>query len=194
MTEVLTKDMTANPAPIGLLGFGMTTVMLNLHNAGFFGLNTMILGLGIFYGGLAQLIAGLMEWKKGNTFACTAFVSYGAFWLSLVGLIVMSKTPMGIDGPNGTAMSFFLAMWGVLTLFLFVGTFKLNRALQVVFGTLVLLFFLLAYGEATGDKTLSSFTGYEGIFCGASAIYTAMAQVLNDVFGKVVLPIGPMIS
>ena len=78
------KDTTANPAPLGLLGFGMTTVLLNLHNAGFFELNGMILAMGICYGGLAQVIAGIMEWKKGNTFAATAFISYGFFWLSLV--------------------------------------------------------------------------------------------------------------
>ena len=78
------KDKTGNPAPLGLLGFGMTTVLLNLHNAGFFGLGSMILAMGIFYGGLAQIIAGIMEWKKGNTFATTAFCSYGFFWLTLV--------------------------------------------------------------------------------------------------------------
>ena len=83
------KDTTANPAPLGLLGFGMTTVLLNLHNAGFYELNTMILAMGMCYGGLAQIIAGIMEWKKGNTFATTAFISYGFFWLSLVALIVL---------------------------------------------------------------------------------------------------------
>src|SRR3954470_23018998 len=85
------KDTTANPAPLGLLGFGMTTVLLNLHNAGFFEISGMILAMGIFYGGIAQIIAGIMEWRKGNTFATTAFTSYGLFWLTLVALIVMPK-------------------------------------------------------------------------------------------------------
>ena len=89
------KDTTANPAPLGLLGFGMTTVLLNLHNAGFFELNSMILAMGICYGGLAQVIAGSMEWKKGNTFAATAFISYGLFWLSLVTLIILPKSGLG---------------------------------------------------------------------------------------------------
>src|SRR5512141_1141593 len=88
---VIRKDTTANPAPLGLLGFGMTTVLLNIHNAGFFGLGSMILGMGAFYGGIAQIIAGVMEWKKGNTFGTTAFTSYGLFWLSLVTMIVMPK-------------------------------------------------------------------------------------------------------
>src|ERR1035441_9192015 len=80
------KDTTANPAPLGLLGFGMTTVLLNLHNAGFLELNSMILAMGICYGGIAQVLAGIMEWKKNNTFGTTAFISYGFFWLSLVTL------------------------------------------------------------------------------------------------------------
>src|SRR5437764_8092151 len=93
MNESITqiKDMTANPAPLWLLGFGMTTVLLNLHNAGFYELNSMILAMGICYGGIAQVIAGLMEWKKGNTFAATAFISYGFFWLSLVVMILLPK-------------------------------------------------------------------------------------------------------
>src|SRR3954468_5775944 len=106
MNESLTqiKDETGNPAPLGLLGFGMTTVLLNLHNAGFYELNTMILAMGIFYGGIAQIIAGIMEWKKGNTFATTAFTSYGLFWLSLVGLIVMTKFGWG-TASNDKAMA-----------------------------------------------------------------------------------------
>ena len=137
------KDTTANPAPLGLLGFGMTTVLLNLHNAGFFELNSMILAMGICYGGLAQVIAGSMEWKKGNTFAATAFISYGLFWLSLVALIILPKAGLGAASDE-TAMAAYLAMWGIFTAVMFVGTFRLNVALQVVFGTLAVLFFLLA--------------------------------------------------
>src|SRR5476651_444815 len=85
------KDTTANPAPLGLFAFGMTTVLLNLHNAGFYPMNSMILAMGIFYGGLAQVIAGYIEAKKNNTFGLTAFTSYGFFWLSLVALILIPK-------------------------------------------------------------------------------------------------------
>src|SRR5262245_48898894 len=91
------KDTTANPAPLGLLGFGMTTVLLNLHGAGFYELNSMILAMGICYGGAAQIVAGIMEWRKGNTFATTAFLSYGLFWFSLVALIYPPEVRMG-DG------------------------------------------------------------------------------------------------
>ena len=192
MNEPITqiKDTTGNPAPLGLLGFGMTTVLLNLHNAGFYELNSMILAMGICYGGAAQIIAGIMEWKKGNTFATTAFVSYGLFWLSLVALILLPK--LGWASPsNDTAMAAYLAMWGLFTGVMFIGTLRLNRALQIVFATLTILFFLLAIGDFTAaGPGFKHFTGYEGIFCGFSAIYAGLAQVLNELFGKVVLPLG----
>ncbi|MDR3423507.1 MAG: acetate uptake transporter [Alphaproteobacteria bacterium] len=186
------KDMTANPAPLGLLGFGMTTVLLNFHNAGFYPLDSMILAMGIFYGGLAQLIAGIMEWKKGNTFGTTAFASYGVFWLTLVGLIILPKTSLGFAGPDKQTMGIFLALWGVFTLAMFVGTLRLNKALQVVFGSLVVLFFLLAIGDGFNAQSVTTIAGYEGILCGASALYAAMAQVLNEVYGATVLPLGPV--
>src|SRR6266403_4851522 len=184
------RDITGNPAPLGLLGFGMTTVLLNLHNAGFYELNAMILAMGICYGGIAQVIAGMMEWRKGNTFATTAFISYRLFWLSLVALIVLTKLGWGAAS-NDTAMAVYLAMWGLFTAVMFIGTLRLNVALQVVFGSLTILFILLAIGDYIGaGPDFRHFTGYEGIFCGFSAIYAGLAQVLNEVFGKVVLPLG----
>ena len=194
MNEPITqiKDTTGNPAPLGLLGFGMTTVLLNLHNAGFYELNSMILAMGICYGGAAQIIAGIMEWRKGNTFAATAFLSYGLFWLSLVTLIILAKLGWGAPA-NDTAMAAYLTMWGLFTAVMFVGTLRLNRALQIVFATLTVLFFLLAIGDFTGASAgFKHVTGYEGILCGFSAIYAGLAQVLNELFGKIVLPLGPM--
>lgn len=189
VTEV--KDKTSNPAPLGLMGFGMTTVLLNLHNAGLFGLGSMILAMGIFYGGLAQIIAGIMEWKKGNTFGTTAFTSYGLFWLTLVWLIVAPK--LGIaDATTNDAMAAYLFMWGLFTFVMFIGTLRLNRALQVVFLSLAILFWLLAIKDASGNAAIGKIAGYEGIFCGFSAIYAGLAQVLNECYGKVVLPLGPV--
>ena len=187
------KDTTSNPAALGLIAFGMTTVLLNLHNAGIFTLGTMILAMGIFYGGIAQVIAGIMEWKKGNTFGTTAFTSYGLFWLSFVGLLVMPL--MGIEMPNETgAIVAYLIMWGLFTGLMYIGTLKINRALQVIFFSLTVLFFLLAIGDATGSAVIKTIAGWEGIFCGASAIYTGIAQVWNDVYGRIVLPIGPVVK
>jgi succinate-acetate transporter protein len=189
-TTIQIKDFTANPAPLGLMGFGMTTVLLNLANAGCFELNSMILAMGICYGGLAQVIAGIMEWKKNNTFAATAFISYGFFWLSLVTLVLMSKLNV-IAPPDGSAMAAYLALWGLFTGGMFVGTFRLSRALQVIFGSLTLLFFLLAYHDFAGaGPGFEHATGLEGIFCGLSAIYAGLAQILNELYGRTVLPLG----
>lgn len=182
---------TANPAPLGLCAFGMTTVLLNIHNAGFFELNAMILAMGIFYGGLAQVIAGVIEAKKNNTFGLTAFTSYGFFWLSLVGLMVMPKLGWA-PAASEQAMIAYLSVWGIFTFLLFFGTLKLNRALQFVFASLTVLFFLLVAGDVTGNPTIKHLAGYEGIICGASAIYTGIANLLNEMYGRVVLPIGPV--
>lgn len=184
-------DKTANPAPLGLAAFGMTTVLLNLHNAGLFNLGTMILGMGIFYGGIAQVIAGIMEWKKGNTFGMIAFTSFGMFWLSLVALLVMPAKELGAKNDNSAMIAYFI-MWGIFTLCLFFGTLKLNRALQFIFASLAVLFFLLAIRDITGNTVIATITGIEGIICGLSAIYTAIALVLNEVYGRMILPIGPV--
>jgi uncharacterized protein len=190
-TTLEIRDTTANPAPLGLFGFGMTTILLNFHNAGFFELNSMILAMGIFYGGICQVIAGIMEWKKKNTFGMVAFTSYGAFWLTLVALLVMPKLGW-TDKTSNAGMVWYLIIWGLFTGLLFIGTLKLNGALQFVFGSLIILFFLLAAGYATGNTALKHFTGFEGIVCGASAVYAAIAQVLNEVYGKTVLPLWPV--
>ncbi len=189
-STVQVRDTTANPAPLGLLAFGMTTVLLNLHNAGFYDLGSTVLAMGIFYGGIAQVIAGVMEWRKNNTFGTTAFLSYGLFWLTLVGVIVMPKLGWGA-APTGAAMPAYLAIWGLFTAVMFIATLRLSRALQVVFGTLTILFFLLAWGDATAaGPGFTHFTGYEGILCGLSAMYTGLAQVLNEVFGRTILGLG----
>jgi hypothetical protein len=171
------------------MGFGMTTVLLNIHNAGFFPISAMILGMGLFYGGFAQVIAGILEYRRGNTFAMTAFTSYGIFWLTLVFILAAPKWGWA-DKTDVSFMGWFLFLWGVFTLFMFVGTLKGNRALQFVFGSLVVLFWLLAIRDWTGSETIGKIAGWEGIVCGSSAIYLAMAEVLNEKFGRAVLPIG----
>ena len=186
---VSVKDNSANPAPLGLFGFGITTVLLNLHNAGIYEMNSMILAMGIFYGGLAQVIAGIFESKKNNTFGMTAFISYGFFWLTLVALIIMPKLGW-MTATSGAGMIAYFIMWGIFTFLLFIGTLKISRALQFIFATLTILFFLLAAGDATGNASLKIFTGYEGIVCGLSAIYTGAAALLNEVYGKSILPVG----
>jgi len=183
------KEILANPAPLGLMGFGMTTVLLNFHNAGFFALGSMILAMGLCYGGMAQIIAGILEYRKGNTFGVTAFTSYGLFWISLVALLIIPKFISGFEGPGDTAMGSYLFMWGLFTFLMFISTLKHPKALQFVFISLAILFWLLALGHFA-DPAFTTIAGYVGIICGFSAIYLAMAQVMNETFGKTILPIG----
>lgn len=186
-----THPILANPGPLGLMGFGMTTILLNLHNAGFFPMSWVILSMGIFYGGMAQIIAGILEYKKGNTFGVVAFTSYGFFWLTLVGIVIFPASGIIPSDPSdGQFLAVFLLLWGIFTLFMFFGTLSGNRVLQFVFASLTVLFFLLAWGNFTANAALLQFAGFEGIICGASAIYLAMAEVLNEQAGRTVLPIG----
>ncbi len=183
------NDKLANPAPLGLMGFGMTTVLLNLHNAGLIDASSMgmIFSMGIFYGGMAQIFAGMWEMKRGNTFGATAFSSFGLFWISLVALKVFPVLGW-VEEPSGSVMAVYLAMWGIFTALMTISTFKANRAPQVVFITLTILFFLLAIGDALANDIIKTVAGYEGIFCGLSAMYLATADVVNETYGKTVFP------
>jgi succinate-acetate transporter protein len=184
------SEKLANPAPLGLLGFGLTTVLLNMHNAGFFPLDSMILAMGIAYGGLAQVIVGIMEYKNKNTFGMVAFTSYGLFWWSLVILLLLPNNLVGVNAATAGSMAAYFFMWGVFTFAMFFGTLKTNRGLQFIFLSLTILFFLLTARELTGNSVIAQITGYEGIVCGLSAVYLALAEVLNEVQGRTILPIG----
>jgi succinate-acetate transporter protein len=151
--------------------------------------------MGLAYGGLAQVIAGAMEFKKGNTFGTLAFSSYGLFWWSLVILLLLPNFTLlspAVTAPSNTAMAAYFFMWGMFTLLMFFGTLKANRAVQFVFGSLIVLFFLLTTVRLTGNANLLLITGIEGIICGASAIYTGIAEVLNEVHDRTVLPLCPL--
>ncbi len=186
-------DSNANPAPLGLLCFALTTILLSAHNAGFFGLDAMILAMAVFYGGIAQVFAGVFEWRKNNTFATTAFISYGFFWLTLAGIIVFPKLGLA-ERPSEVAMGSYLAIWGLMSFVMFIGTFRLNKALQVAFFLLVVAFALLAAGDFTGNKSSTKIAGFEGMVLGFSAMYTGLAQILNELYGRVVWPLGPVVK
>ncbi|AGN25460.1 hypothetical protein MMINT_00440 [Candidatus Methanomassiliicoccus intestinalis Issoire-Mx1] len=174
----------ANPAPLGLLGFGMTTVLLSFHNLGMFPMDMTILALGVFYGGLAQLIAGVMEYKNENTFGATAFTSYGFFWMAFV-LVVLN--PFG--EADTTAGGMFFLLWGILTLFLFIGTLRSDMSMKIIFGTLTALFFIIAAGNFTGSEIIPIMSGALGIICGGSAMYRAFGEVINEQYQREVLPL-----
>lgn len=200
------SEKTANPAPLGLLGFGMTTVLAQfVHNVRLGSVDGMILGMALAYGGLAQVIAGIMEYKKGNTFGTVAFTSYGLFWWSyaFLNLLPQSYFFWGYGLPSSESLAAYFCMWGLFTLMMFFGTLKKNRAIQFVFVSLAILFFLLASRDglvtlqviAKNDTNWNLFTqiiGIEGIICGLSAFYLALAEVLNEEHGKTVLPICPV--
>jgi succinate-acetate transporter protein len=187
--EMRISDTTANPGALGLLAFGMTTVILNLHNAGLFGMGSVVFATGIFYGGIAQIIAGIMEWKKNNTFGMVAFISYGSFWIVLVFMILMPTLGWS-DALPAQALAAYLALWGLFSLVMFVITFRLSRALQVVFGLLVLLFLLLVVGISLGSAVIVQIAGVEGVICGLSAMYTGLGEVMNEVYKENVVRLG----
>ncbi len=184
------KDITAGAGALGLLGYGMPGVLLGLANAGIIQAGSMILAMAIFMGGFAMFTAGLMEWKKGNTYGMAAYSSYGLFWFSFAALLLMPVLGLAKDTGGAGAMAAYLALWGLFTLILFIGSLKMSRALQFVLGTLALVFFLEAAGAATGTGMFTIVAGYIGIISGLAAIYTALAPVLNDIYGKNVAPLG----
>lgn len=178
----------ANAGPIGLLGFGMTTILLCLHYAGFYELGSVTLATGIFCGGFAQAIAGILEFRKGNTFAHVCFTFYGFFWLALVFTILLPSMNVGVVPASAGLMGCFLTLFAVFSFFMFIGTLKAGRTLQFVFLTLVALFAVLALANFTGNASLVLAGGYIGIVCGASAVYLACAQVLAEMYGYNILP------
>ncbi len=181
------QSAIANPSPLGLLGFGMTTVLLNLHNANIISLSIVIVSMGFALGGSAQIIAGIMEYFKNNTFGATAFTAYGFFWLSLI--VIWTNPTSNIAAADEKSMGFYLLLWGIFTAFMFVGTLKHNRTTQFVFLSLAVLFFMLSLGDFTGNHMIKNAAGWVSIICGASAIYNGMAQLVNNEFGRNILPL-----
>jgi len=190
MSIVEIKDITAGAGALGLLGYGMPGVLLGLANAGIIQAGSMILAMAIFMGGFAMFTAGLMEWKKGNTYGMAAYSSYGLFWFSFAALLLLPALGLVKDTGGAGAMAAYLALWGLFTLILFIGSLKMSRALQFVLGTLALVFFLEAAGAATGTVMFTIVAGYVGVISGLAAIYTALAPVLNNIYGKTVAPLG----
>jgi len=206
----------ADPAPLGLAGFALTTMCLSAINAGWIGAinEPVVLGLAVAYGGTAQLLAGMWAFRKGNTFAATAFSSYGAFWLSLW-LIVQFFAPMVVAstakalGPGATTaqiavatsdhlntiLGLYLFMWGIFTAYMFIASLAGARQIQVVFLLLTLTFFALALGRWNGGTTVADNTwthvgGFLGILTACAAFYASFADVVNATFKRTVLPTG----
>jgi uncharacterized protein len=195
---------TANPAPLGLCGFALTTFVLSSVNAGFIipqGVGaTIVIGLALFYGGVAQLLAGMWEFRAGNTFGATAFSSYGAFWLSFAailipgtGVLASFTTKSGTLMPVfGTAVGLYLLGWTIFTGLMFLGTLRSNVALIAVFGLLFLTFLFLAIGNLGGSNGVVAIGGWLGILTALVAWYTALAGILASGRNAFTLPVWPM--
>jgi len=177
----------ANPAPLGLIGFAATTWLLSMINAGWFDSEALplVLAMAIAFGGGAQMLAGILSYVRGNTFATVAFLSYGAFWLSFAAYV-----RSGSSAPP-TFVGWYLFVWGVFTFYMWIASFRHNTALQLVFLTLWITFFLLAIGDWFGLGTAHVLGGYMGLLCAILAAYLSAAEVINGDYGRTVLPIGP---
>jgi succinate-acetate transporter protein len=183
---------TANPAPLGLIGFGLTTVLLSSINAGLVPLagEPVVIPLAMAFGGTAQIIAGIMEFRTGNVFGATAFTSYGAFWWWFALLILLGGNKLLDLSGAGPAIGLCLLLWGVFTFGLWISTFRLSRLLFLIFLTLWIAFFLLGAGAYLPSPMLHTAGGWVGLLCGAMAMYGSFALVTNTTYGREVVPTG----
>lgn len=188
-TVTTIKDTSGSAGPLGLSAFGFCTILLSLTNAGVIGFDATVLSMGLFYGGLTQIIVGLLEGKKGNTFGLVAFTSYGIFWVAFVSMNTLPAVGV-MAAPSPAGINAFLILWCLFTVILFIATLKLPKILQILFGALILLFVLLITGSLTGNSSITTFAGWEGVIVGCLSLYASTAFLLNEIYGKTVLPIG----
>jgi succinate-acetate transporter protein len=183
----------ANPAPLGLAGFALTTFVLSMVNSGLVSdtAEPVVFGLALAYGGIAQLLAGMWEFKTGNTFGATAFASYGAFWISFWALVTFFVKDIPKD-EVGAAVGLFLWSWGIFTAYMFVASLRTSVAVAIVFFLLTLTYIILGIGNAGGHTGIVKLGGWVGIATALAAWYASFAQVLNSTFGRTVAPIGPL--
>ncbi|MEO8456007.1 MAG: acetate uptake transporter [Sphingomicrobium sp.] len=182
----------ANPAALGLVAFGLTTVLLSLVNAGVLppGGEPVVIPLALAFGGLMQIFAGAFEFRLGNTFGMTAFFSYGAFWWWFAFLLLFAHNNWIDISAAGPTIGVALLLWGVLTLYLWISTFRLPRILFLIFLTLWVTFALLGVGAISANSQLTHLGGWLGIVCGTLAIYGSFGIVTNATFGRTVVPLG----
>ncbi|HVI98512.1 MAG TPA: acetate uptake transporter [Sphingomonas sp.] len=193
MADVMEEGaLEANPAALGLVGFGLTTVLLSLVNAGLLpaGGEPVVIPLALSFGGLIQIIAGIFEFRLRNTFGMTAFLSYGAFWWWFALLLLFAGNGVIDLSAAGPTVGVALLLWGVFTLYMWIGTFRLPKILFLIFLTLWVTFLLLGLGAAMGTEGLTRAGGMLGILCGALAMYGSFGTVTNATFGRAVIPMG----
>jgi len=176
--------------PLGLLGYGMSTVLLSLANAGVYPLATMVLAMAVLFGGLAQTLVALMAFRRGDTFGVTAFGGYSFLWLTFAFLLIGQAHGWWPVENSSTAIGWYLFLWSLFTLGLLIGSLVAPRVLSLVLALTFVLLLLLAIANWAGSSGLTKLGGWEGVVTGASAIYLAFAFMLNEMFGRTVLPVG----
>jgi uncharacterized protein len=183
----------ADPGPLGLAAFALTTFVLSMFNAGLVSSagEPVVLGLALFYGGIAQLLAGMWEFRTGNTFGAVAFCSYAAFWLSVWALnhFYAAEIP---KAHVGDAVGLFLIAWGIFTAYMLVASLRTSAMLVLAFALLTITFFLLGIGNSSASSSLVKAGGWFGLATAAVAWYGSFAAVANSTFGRVLLPVGPL--
>jgi succinate-acetate transporter protein len=192
-SEAPALPATANPAPLGLAAFALTTFVLSMFNSGLVnsGGEPIVLGLALAYGGVAQLLAGMWEFRTGNTFGATAFTSYGAFWLSYWAFVqFFAKSVPAADA--GHAVGLYLIAWGIFTAYMFVASLRTTGAIAVVFALLAITFIVLGIGNAGAHTGIVKVGGYVGLATAIAAWYASFAEVTNATFGRVVMPVRPL--
>jgi succinate-acetate transporter protein len=182
----------ADPGPLGLAGFALTTFVLSMFNTGLVSKagEPVVLGVALAYGGIAQFAAGMWEFRTGNTFGAVAFTSFGAFWVSFWALITFFAADIPAEHA-GAAVGLFLISWGIFTLYMFVASLRTTAAVALVFLLLTITFFLLGIGESGGHEGMVEIGGWAGLLTAAAAWYASFAAVINSTFGRTVLPVMP---
>lgn len=183
----------ADPGPLGLAGFAMTTFILSMFNAGLVGKASepVVLGLALAYGGIAQFAAGMWEFRTGNTFGAVAFTSYGAFWVSFWAFVTFFAGDIPPEHA-AAAVGLYLISWGIFTAYMFFASLRTTAAVSLVFILLTITFFLLGIGESSESKGLVEVGGWAGILTAVAAWYASFAAVINSTFGRTVLPVMPL--
>jgi succinate-acetate transporter protein len=183
----------ADPGPLGLAGFALTTFVLSMFNAGLVSKagEPVVLGLALAYGGVAQLLAGMWEFRTGNTFGAVAFTSFGAFWISFWAFVTFFAGDIPAEHA-GAAVGLYLISWGIFTLYMFVASLRTTAAIATVFALLAATFFLLGIGNANESEGLIEVGGWFGLATAVAAWYASFAAVTNSTFGRTVLPVRPL--
>lgn len=179
----------ANPGPIGLIGFGIADILAQLHNANILPAESLVVLMGLFGGGVAQLLSGMLEFRKGNTFGATGGIMYGFFWISGFLMLYLPTTSSTVMNDN-IGLGIYAVLWGLFTLFLFICSLRGNLGGQIVFGTLTIQYALSAAGSLLNNPSITIIGGFEGVICGIAALYMGLATMVNEEYGRDVFPVG----